>query len=72
MKLSAGQNIQVSIFAIVLLADSGKIFVFADTNPITIQIKRVSIGVSVARKVAIILLRKSFSNHYNSESENCQ
>ena len=38
---------------IVLLADSGRIFVFASTKPTAIQKKSVSMGVSVARKVVI-------------------
>lgn len=40
----------------VLLAVSGKIFVFAVKNPMAIQKKSVSIGVNVARKVVILYL----------------
>lgn len=46
----------------VLLAVSGKIFVFAVKNPMAIQKKSVSIGVNVARKVVI------FIPHINSNT----
>lgn len=54
VKLRAGKKIHVSIFAMVLLADSGKIFVFAITKPMAMQVNSVSIGVKVAKKVPII------------------
>ena len=76
IKLSAGQKIHVSIFAIVLDADSGRIFVFAATKPTAIQRKSVNIGVSVAKKVAIIshqTSQKFFSTYYYiTASRDCQ
>jgi hypothetical protein len=53
IKLSAGQKIQVSALASVLLAESGRMRVLASTKPMAMQKKRVSMGESVAKKVAI-------------------
>jgi hypothetical protein len=59
-KLSAGQKIQVSSFAITLLDPSGRILHLLSANPAAMQVNRVSIGVRVAIKVVILNPRYVF------------
>jgi hypothetical protein len=62
MKLSAGQKIHVSSFAMTLLDPSGRILHLLNKNPIAMQMKSVIIGVSVAINVVIFsrFLRNSW------------
>lgn len=53
----------------VSLADLGRIFVFADKKPMAIQKKSVNIGVSVARKVVILVPHMKFNTLYHSTTE---
>ena len=54
-KLSAGQNIQFSIFAMTLPELSGRRLNLRTVNPTAMQMKRVSIGLSVAKNVSFIV-----------------
>ena len=54
IKFNAGQKIHISIFAIVVDAVLGKIPLLLAKNPTMIQRNSVSIGESVARKIAIV------------------
>ena len=58
VKLSAGQKIQVSILAMTLPDPSGRILHLLSMNPSAMQANSVSIGVSVAVKVVIVVPRK--------------
>ena len=51
---SAGQNTQVSSFAIALSAPSGKILYLYKTKPTAMQRKSVSIGFKVAENASIV------------------
>jgi hypothetical protein len=66
LKLSAGKNTHVSSFAITLLELEGSIFVLFAANPTAIQRNKVSIGLSVAKKIFSIFPPKISNSDYRS------